>query len=362
METKELKILGPVEISGFKSIRHCKLDLRNINILIGANGSGKSNFIGFFKFIRAIYLKQLQRYRAQEGGPDAVLRFGRKRTNELKAKLHFGSFSYEFCLIPTMDNLLVFKDESTCKNNTDCISLGSNHQESKLDVSTVESSQDTFIRTGIENLKVYHFHDTSESASVKGVCQINDNVSLHANASNLASYLLLIKERHAAAYRNIVDVVRLAAPFIKDFHLRPDPLNPDTIQFEWISEYTESPLKAHALSDGTLRFICLATLLLQPIEKCPNTILLDEPELGLHPYAISLLAGMIKNISLQKQIIAATQSPLLVNDFEPEDILIAKLENGCSTFSRLQKADYESWLKEYALGELWQKNLFGGNP
>lgn len=118
----------------------------------------------------------------------------------------------------------------------------------------------------------------------------------------------------------------------------------------------------HALSDGTLRFICLATLFLQPPEQLPATIVLDEPELGLHPYAIALLADMVRSAAQHTQVILATQSVTLVNQFEPEDILVVDRIQGKSAFRRLGKEEMASWLEDYGLGDLWEKNLLGGRP
>jgi len=105
-----------------------------------------------------------------------------------------------------------------------------------------------------------------------------------------------------------------------------------------------------SLSDGTLRFICLATLLLQPTQKRPSPIILDEPELGLHPYAIAMWASMVKAAATETQIIISTQSPLLLDHFEPEDILVTELEDGATTLTRLQSSELEAWLEDYSLG------------
>jgi predicted ATPase len=166
--------------------------------------------------------------------------------------------------------------------------------------------------------------------------------------------------RHPDHYRNIVEVVRLAAPFFDDFQLEPSRLKPELIGLEWRQRDSDAFFDAHGLSDGTLRFICLATLLLQP--ALPSTILLDEPELGLHPYATHLLADLLKSTSTRTQVVVATQSLTLVDQFEPEDLLVADRVDGGSEFRRPSERDLAEWLEEYTLGELWQKNVFGGRP
>jgi predicted ATPase len=124
----------------------------------------------------------------------------------------------------------------------------------------------------------------------------------------------------------------------------------------------DTPWKAHVLSDGTLRFICLATLLLQPPQLMPDIILIDEPELGLHPYAINLLAQMLKRAAETKQVIVSTQSVELLNAMAPEDVVVAGRDNGATTLKRLDSADLTDWLEDYSLGELWKRNVLGGRP
>ena len=114
------------------------------------------------------------------------------------------------------------------------------------------------------------------------------------------------------------------------------------------------------LSDGTLRFICLTTALLQP--DPPSAIIIDEPELGLHPYAIEILAELIEATARKTQLIVSTQSPALLDYFEPKDIIIVNRKKGASVFERLNKEDLSTWLKDYSLGDLWRKNIIAGGP
>jgi predicted ATPase len=165
-----------------------------------------------------------------------------------------------------------------------------------------------------------------------------------------------------ASYVRIRDVVRLAAPFFDDFQLRPNPLARHMIQLEWRQKGSDYSFSANHLSDGTLRFICLATALLQP--RPPATMLFDEPELGAHPYALTLIANLFQQAAKHplRQIIVSTQSAQLVNEFEPEDVIVVERTQGESVFRRLDSAKLSGWLEDYTLGDLWQKNVFGGGP
>lgn len=369
-------ILDHISIKGFKSIRNMDFDLKHINVLIGSNGAGKSNFVSFFRLLRDLIEQRLQVAIAVQGGADACLYLGSKETKELSVSLLFGQNGYEFTLVPTVDNRLVFSGEATIysgwlTSQTLHTSLGSGHFEAMIrerkDSSGVYTDKGVphYVFDALSNWVVYHFHDTSRDAGVRKPGLINDNEVLRPNAENLAAFLYRIERTDPQIYAQIRDVVRLAAPFFDDFKLRPTPANPDFIQLEWLQRDSDYPFIANQLSDGTLRFICLATALLQP--QRPRTALFDEPELGLHPYALSLLGGLVQKAvspwgTQLNQVIISTQSALLLNEFAPEDIVVVERNSGQSEFRRLSSAQLADWLSEYTLGELWQKNLLGGRP
>jgi predicted ATPase len=190
---------------------------------------------------------------------------------------------------------------------------------------------------------------------------INDNEFLRPDAENLAAFLYRIQQTHPDHYTRIREVVRLAAPFFEDFKLRAVTDNPELIQLEWLQRDSDYPFRPSQLSDGTLRFICLATVLLQP--STPPTMLFDEPELGLHPYALTLVASLFQQAAHpSRQVIVSTQSAQLLNEFDPEDVIVVERTQGESVFRRLDSAQLAEWLEEYTLGELWQKNVLGGRP
>lgn len=353
--------LSKFVLKGFKSIADCDLELGSLNILIGPNGAGKSNFIEFFNMIQQILESNLQLYVGRQGGPDALLHFGRKKTEMLEAQLYFGNNGYWCTLEPTKDNRLMFTNEAFWWNQSGPRTIGSGHFESKAGQDT-DTGIDKAVHSSMTQWRVYHFHDTGDSSLIKQRHAVNDNSYFRPDARNLAAYLYLLKQTHPDHYRKIVNTLRLAAPFFGDFHLRPLPENNEIIELEWIEKGNDVPFKAHHLSDGTLRFICLTTLLLQPEENQPATILIDEPELGLHPYAITVLASLLKAASWKKQIIVSTQSVELISEFDPEDLVVTDRKGDASVFSRLDPDKLQDWLQEYSLGELWKKNIFGGRP
>lgn len=360
-------------IKGFKSIRECKLELRPLNILIGANGSGKSNLISVFALLKAVVDERLQPFSA-EVGANATLHFGSKTTPQMEIRLAFGDNGpfengYAVALAPDFLDDLYFSGEQYWFHDTARYSqpfqtsLGAGHRETKLFEESAQSRSMTIADHVIDHLKrarVYHFHDTSKTATIKQFQAIDDNEDLRDDASNLAAFLLQMQESSPKDYRRIVAAIRNVAPFFEDFQLRPSPRNPDNIRLEWREVGSDAYFNAHSLSDGTLRFMCLATLLLQP--ELPAVIVIDEPELGLHPYALTVLAGLLRTAAERSQVIVSTQSVPLINQFKPEDIIVVDRFDGQSTFKRLDGAAVGMWLDEYSMGDLWEKNLLGGRP
>src|SRR5574341_92534 len=336
--------LDRIQVKGFKSIREMDLELRELNVLIGANGAGKSNFISIFHMLNQLIEERLQTYVIKSGGADRLLYFGRKNTEELSINLEFGQNGYEATLAATDDNSLFFSAEHCWFHDENYprsynVFLGSAHRETQIH-EEARQQHGRIARYVIESMKswkVYHFHDTSSSAQVKASAKITDNATLRSDASNLAAYLYFLREKHIENYNQIVRVIRLAAPFFDNFTLRPEQLDPSRIKLEWREQASDHYFDATSLSDGTLRFMSLATLLLQP--QLPTTILIDEPELGLHPYAITLLGGMLKSVATKAQVLLSTQSVELVNQFLPENIIVVERKNGESTFRSLSQED-----------------------
>jgi predicted ATPase len=357
--------LKRIQVKGFKSIREMDLEIRPLNVLIGANGAGKSNFISVFKVLAQIVEKRLQTFVAESGGGNSFLHFGRKVTREIEISVEFGINGYVAQLIPTSGDSLAFSKEYYWHSKGERkqqLDLGAGHRETNLRdeprTKNVRGASD--VLRHLQGLRVYHFHDTTDSAKLKQKGNISDNAYLRADASNLAAFLYLLREKHKDSYDLTLETTRLAAPFFADFVLRPDPHNQSLILLEWQEKNSDVYFNASHLSDGTLRFIGLATLLLQP--DLPSTILIDEPELGLHPYAITLLASMLQSASTKTQVIVSTQSVPLVNQFAPEDIIVVDREDGQSAFKRQLSQELEGWMEEYSLGEIWEKNIIGGRP
>jgi predicted ATPase len=363
-------LLNRVHIEGFKSIKSLGedgLELTQLNVVIGPNGAGKSNLISAFKLLGLMLEGRLQEFVARQGGASRLLHHGPKTTPELAMRFDFNPNGYSFNLVPTLDDRLVYKEEiprfDGYSNWKKGISLGSGHLEAKLEeASNNNNSVAGYVFNAVSNWIVFHFHDTSDLAPPKQTQSVDDNRSLKANAGNIAAFLFRLKATHLHNYRRIIEVIQMIAPFFDDFRLAPLALRPSDIKLEWKQKGTDTYFDGAALSDGTLRFICLATLLLQPTELMPSLLLIDEPELGLHPAALTCLAELIEAASKHRQIILATQSPTLLDHFQAKDVIVAEQHENGSVFKRLETDKLTSWLEEYGIGELWLKNELGGRP
>jgi predicted ATPase len=339
--------ISKLTIKGYKSILNLEnFELRNINILIGPNGSGKSNFLEFFRILEEISKDNLDHYVNYIGGADKLLYMGTRVTSV--AEIHIWS-----------DQKWTFFDLKATKDYKLEYIQGTVTETTGLDADKRISFLDSLSKEIYRDHKFYHFHDTSDLAGIKRPNSEGNFDYLFPDASNLAPFLFRVKEKQPRDYQFIIDVIRLAAPFFNDFKFDINEQN-GNIKWWWSQKGSDYQFHPSQISDGTLRFICLATALLQP--EPPSTILLDEPELGLHPYALTLLAGLIQKASKQTQVIVSTQSASLVDQFQPEDIVIVERQNGESIFKRLNKDYLKVWLDDYSLGELWEMNMFGGRP
>ncbi len=367
--------LNKMSLDGYKSIRQCRdLVLSNLNVLIGANGSGKSNFLSFFKLLNFEMTGALQEFIGRSGGRDSLLHFGAKMTHHVSAELEMatdlGTNSYRMRLADAPPDTLIFTEESILFYPKGAVTpanrmyLGAGHRETALlSPPLAENPTAKFFRNTLSLFRFYQFHDTSDQSHMRSRSDLRGPPYLYANGGNVASHLRLLLEKRPECYQRVVETVRLVFPFFRDFVLEPDNGSGSFVMIRWkargAAEYDFGP---HQISDGTLRFIALATLLLQPQDWLPRLIAIDEPELGLHPYAIKILASLLADASEHTQMLVATQSAALVDEVSPENVIVANLEDGATSLERLNPEKLSDWLKDYTLSQMWESNLFGGRP
>ncbi len=364
--------LDQITLKGFKSINDLtdfKLD--KLNILIGANGAGKSNLVDFFRLLRSMADGAFQKFVANSGGPDGFFFNGPKETTQITAHLNFSELEFRLALQATVAGEMIFADEATLFRKGGFRgrwrSWGSGQKESALRTWQDKSPLGYFdpgeahFYEAISNWTVYHFHDTSSTAPMRRDGPVRDFRELRPDAGNIAAFLLKMRDAHNTRYQRIRETIQLIAPYFDDFLLEPQRKGDnELVRLEWRQKGSRFPLQPWQFSDGTIRFICLATTLLQP--TAPSTVVIDEPELGLHPVAIELLAALLSEAADQIQVLVSTQSPLLINHFEPEEAIVVDRVGGASRFRRLESESLHEWLVEYSLGELVQKNVIEAGP
>ena len=398
-------MLQRLELSGFKSIKQATIDLKPINVLIGANGAGKSNLVSFFDMIQHMLRKQVGLYLGKQGHANSLLHYGLKTTSEMSSLLNIetksGKLDLDLRLTSSVDGMLTFSKAKTTfkvgevgisfddspssevdfystfyawdgEGSLESLKTDDEQANSFLDSLKAQVNQENVdeftllsreTHSFLENTAVYHFHDTSLQSRLRQPTEVSFNRYLASDGANLASVLYKLKIVKPSYYQRIIKVIQQIAPFFNDFVLEPEEVNTEQIKLRWRSQHSDIEFGAHQLSDGTLRAMALITVLLQPEEKLSGLIVIDEPELGLHPYALNVIAGLAKSVRHHgSQIILATQSAALLDNFEPEDVIVVEQRQGQSTFKRHTSEDLQGWLEDYTLSELWEKNVLGGHP
>lgn len=369
--------LKNIEITGFKSIgKKQSVDFSDINVLIGANGVGKSNLVSFFQLLNRLAEEQLQVFIGKQGYADSILHYGTKTTDRFSARLSFVNevnsiLHYEFALVHSYAGQMMFAYENVDNNafimgtqkKARPSTIGSGHAESKL-FGQEASRTATDVLALLRKIKAFQFHDTSDRSLIRQPGMIQDNRFLLSDGSNLSSFLYQMKRSKTSAsyYKRIVNRIGEIMPQFSDFVLEPLMDNPAMIRLDWKHKRKEHIFGVNQISDGSLRFMALATLLLQPPDSLPNVIVIDEPELGLHPEALIDLVGMIKIAAQNCQIILSTQSSFLLDFFHVNNIIVVETKDDSTVFNRLDQDKLTEWVKDYTMSELWEKNLIGGRP
>lgn len=356
IHVKVLFMLDRIVIDGYKSIKHIDLKLRPINILIGSNGVGKTNFISFFRLLNNLYEQRLGNYTMRHRA-ETLLHYGVKSTSELKGFLKFQDNAYSFVLQPRSNGSMFIAEER-------CYYQNKYYTKTNLEESQIKDAvdiQNQLISEHLENFKIYHFHDTSEGAPLRKEANVNDTRLLRGDGGNLPAFLYMLSMEYPKTLKRIEQTIQSIMPYFERFDLHPLPAG-DKIELVWTDKNAyDKYFSGNDLSDGSIRFIALTTLLMQPAP--PKVIIIDEPELGLHPVAITKLSGLIKSASARGcQIIISTQSVNLISNFDTEDVITVDRQNGQSVFNRLDSAELAQWLDDYSLGDLWTKSIINGQP
>lgn len=367
-----------LRIRGFRSLADVELsNLQNANVLIGANGSGKSNLIRFFEMISIMLGPQrgLNEFVQRHGGADDQLYRGSRVTSRMAGDLTVRAdeevYEYRFVLAHAQPDRLVFAKEAIrdggLSGEAGWSSFGDHHPEASVvyipHVRTVPQTDQRAARVILDLLRscvAYQFHDTSDNSNFKKRWDADDNNCLLPDGGNLPAVLYRLEREDIPRFEAISRHVRRVLPVFERFQIEESY---GKVALRWKAVGADKTFGAHLTSDGSLRFFALVTLLNLPREMLPAVLLLDEPELGLHPAAVSLVGSMMKALAVDRQIIVATQSPLLVDAFDLQEIVVADLHEDGTRLRTVEPETFRHWLDDdFTSGELWQKNLFGEHP
>lgn len=354
--------MDKITIKGYKSFKDISFDLKRINVLIGSNGAGKSNFLSMFEMLGRIFNQSLTNYVATKGGVDKFLFHGRKETESIEIETVQGANSYTVILQEADGKFVVASERLGYLYNGNWSVVGISSYVSEAQIRNYSGmKRGDYIKEYLSQIRKFHFHDTGNRSPFAAEGHvIHDAQVLYEHGENLAPILYRISRENPQVYRRIVQIIQSVAPYFADFYFAPSPA--DTMRLLWQDRFSTMIYGPNDLSDGTIRFIALVVLFMQP--WLPKVIIIDEPELGLHPVAIQKLAGLIK-IAAQRgtQIIIATQSAELISNFDPEDVVTVNQTDGVTELHRLSSDELAHWLDDYTLGDLWKQNILkGGKP
>lgn len=376
MTTTPSTLLTKVRVEGFRSLKAVELDLAPINVLIGPNGAGKSNLLSVLRMPPLMRTQNLRYFVGQQGGASRLLHYGPRTTREMEIGLVFTEnaerWGYTARLGYAAGDSLVFAKEllsleSDVRQGA-WLDLGAGHAESQMSSAQLPPHTLSNVEQLIARMSFFHFHDTSFQSPLRQNARQADSKYVRSDGSNLAAYLYRLKQSKSddsrAAWALLEGLVRRVAPFIKTLDpdlVEPEQGNASAVRLYWYDE-KEYRFDVHDLSDGTLRAIAIFAALTQPPRTRPKFITIDEPELGLHPAALSIFTGLVRSASAHSQLLVATQSPALLDEFAPDEVIVAERRGGESGFKRLDPKELEAWLEDYSLSQLYDKNVLGGRP
>jgi predicted ATPase len=365
--------LNRVHVAGFRSLRDVSLELTPVTLLIGPNGAGKSNLLWALEMTRFISFESLQLFVGERGGASYLMHYGARQTPVIDLELEFssdrGENAYHARLGYGANESLIFLWEKagfrgSAEQAWRWSELGAGHQESRMrDAANDGDTTAKTVRWLLRQINFYHFHDTSRRSPLRTRDFADAGGDyLRSDGSNLASFLDGLRQSNAeedqASWRRILYHVTSVAPFIKDLTPLRDRHG---VALQWVDD-TGAVLGPAHLSDGTLRAIALFAALEQPRSSLPLASCFDEPELGLHPAALELLASAVRSVASDRQVLISTQSAALLDLFEAGQVVVAERHAGATTLRRLVEAELGDWLSEYRLSEIYESNLIGGQP
>lgn len=388
-----MNIFERIRVQGFRRLRDVDLKLRPLNVLIGANGCGKTSLLDVFSLLSASAKGDLREMISDIAGIDSNLttlrgvagekaRFARCELDKQVQTLGYAPLKYSITFKPSKTSYEI-PDESLTQQTDMTKSVPMKHLEvmhgrvryydpnarqlmvpnwvydpwesALSQVPNMYQEPGTFRRT-LGSSTHYHALDVSSRAPVRLPQQMREAKLPGPNGEDLAACLYWMREADPDRFETIEDTLRVAFPSFE--RLNFPPVAAGLLAITWKEQDVKYPFYMHQLSEGTLRFLWLVTLLYSP--GLTEVTLLDEPEVSLHPELLSILADCLRDASQRTQLIVATHADRLVRFLKPEEVVILDMEDGATTATRADELDLDAWLSEYTLDQVWQAGRMGG--
>lgn len=377
-----------INIEGYRRIANLRLSLKSLNVVIGANGSGKTSLLEAISLLSASASGKMADSFTDLGGFNAIrtnltayasqaIRFSLRQTTETEMPLE-----YEILVQPKGVDYLI-SEESLFQDrgqpnpflhltaSRGSIQYFDSVQEKRLvrptwEINPMESAlsqvprmfaEPEAFRKALASSTHYHVLDVSHNAPVRLPQSMRTATLPGKDGEDLVSCLYMIREIDSDRFDLIQDTLRAGFPNFE--RLNFPPVAAGTLAMTWKDKTSSQPFYMHQLSEGTLRFLWLVTLLYSP--GLTAVTMIDEPEVSLHPELLSILADLFRDASDRTQLIVATHSDRLVRFLTPEEIISTTIEDDGSThFTWGTEFDLAGWLKDYTLDQLWQMGRLGG--
>lgn len=387
METAIHNRFERIKVEGFRRLSSLALELRPLSVLIGANGSGKTSALELFSLLAASASGSLKSALSEMHGIGANLTAGKARGLYFELSMHIPSYApliYSLRIAPTNVAYEVSEELLTQQRNQQpppfkhiesrhgdvryyevpdggLVRPNWDHNPLETSLSQVPKmfSEPEDFRKRLASSTHYHVLDVAPRAPVRQPQPLRPADLPGRDGEDLVSCLFYMREADRDRYEAVEDALRTGFPGFE--RLEFPPVAAGTLAMTWRDKHFSKPLFMHQLSEGTLRFLWLVTLLQSP--GLTAVTLIDEPEVSLHPELLSLLSDLMREASARTQLIVATHADRLVRFLKPMEVIVMDLDDdGMATATWADQLDLEGWLSEYTLDEVWRMGRMGGQP
>jgi predicted ATPase len=387
--------ISTLHMHNYRCLVDVELPIRDLTVVIGPNGAGKTSLLEVFQLLERGCQQELGSFLASQGGVQAVLSHpriaGRPPCLQIGVELDVQSdqsdapMDYRFELAGQQVGYMInserlewqfdpqakkpfqyidaHRDRLYYADPTKAVKMAQpdwDYNRLELALAQVPKMyrEPETLRSMFASTRHYSFLDVSPRAVVRSSQSLTPDTRPGPNGENLYSALYNMRASHRDIYERIGALLEQG---FADFKRLEFPVvGAGQVTLAWYERGSREPLYPNQLSEGTLRFLWLITILLATPE--PALLLLDEPEVSMHPELLKLLAALLQDASVRSQIVVATHSPDLIRWLQPEEVLIADKEDGVTRFTWADELDLDEWLEEYTLRDLWLMGNLGGRP